>query len=342
MNGFNEVGELFDVLDDQMVRCRACAHECELRDGGSGICRVRRNIAGRLYVPYGYVAGLQIDPIEKKPFYHVLPGATALSFGMLGCNFSCRFCQNWASSQALKDPLAGSPVIECSADDLAEQAREGGCPVVVSTYNEPLISSEWSVAVFREAKKAGLRCAFVSNGHATRKALEYLRPWVDFYKVDLKGFDEGRYHEVTGGSLAAVLNTIELLMELGFWVEVVTLVVPGFNDSDPELKKIARFLAGLSQDVPWHVTAFHKDYRMLEASNASAKTLRRAAKIGREAGLRYVYAGNLPGEMGELEHTLCPSCRAPLVERDGFRVLANHLRDGHCPKCRTAIPGVWS
>ncbi|MBI5242274.1 MAG: AmmeMemoRadiSam system radical SAM enzyme [Elusimicrobia bacterium] len=342
MTGFTEVGELFDVLDGRNVRCRACAHECEIRDGGHGVCRVRANIAGRLYVPYGYVAGLQVDPIEKKPFYHVLPGASALSFGMLGCNFSCRFCQNWSSSQALKDPHAGSPVIECSAEGLAEQARGRACPVVVSTYNEPLISSEWAVAVFRKAKERGLRCGFVSNGHATRRALEYLRPWVDFYKVDLKGCDEKRYREVTGGRLGAVLKTIENLMELGFWVEIVTLVVPGFNDSDSELRQIARFIAGLSREIPWHVTAFHKDYRMFEAPNTSAKTLLRAAEIGREEGLCYVYAGNLPGELSELEHTFCPSCGTALVERRCFLILSNRIKGGRCPKCASAIAGVWS
>ncbi|HAH07113.1 MAG TPA: AmmeMemoRadiSam system radical SAM enzyme [Elusimicrobia bacterium] len=341
MNGFTGVGELFDVLDGRSVRCRACAHQCELRDGMSGICRVRTNIAGRLYVPFGYVAGLQVDPIEKKPFFHVLPGASALSFGMLGCSFSCRFCQNWSSSQALKDPQAGTPILECSAQDLVEQAREHGCPVLVSTYNEPLVSAEWSAAVFRKAKEAGLRCAFVSNGHATRRALEYLRPWVDFYKVDLKSFDDRRYREELGGRLSAVLDAVEDLLGLGFWVEVVTLVVPGFNDSDVELRGIARFLAGLSKDLPWHVTAFHKDYRMSEAPDTCAKTLARAAGIGREEGLRFVYAGNLPGEVERLEDTFCPSCGAAVVEREGFRVKADRLKDGRCPKCSTAIAGVW-
>ncbi|MFA6028513.1 MAG: AmmeMemoRadiSam system radical SAM enzyme [Elusimicrobiota bacterium] len=333
--------ELCEPLEDGAVRCRACAHECRIPEGGSGICRVRCNRGGRLFAPSGYVAGLQIDPIEKKPFFHVLPGSSAFSFGMLGCNFSCRFCQNWRTSQVLKDPLAGSPVLECEAGDLAVQARERGCPVVVSTYNEPLISAEWAAEVFRRAKAEGLRCAFVSNGHATHPSLEYLRPLIDFYKVDLKCFDEDHYREVLGGKLSAVLRTIEDLLSFGVWVEVVTLVVPGFNDSDVELRMIARFLSRLSRDLPWHVTAFHKDYRETRAGETSARTLVRAAEIGAEEGLRFVYAGNRPGEVGALENTLCPSCRAVLIEREGYLVRANRLKHGACPKCAAPVAGVW-
>lgn len=334
--------ELGEALEDGKVRCLACGHGCVIAEGSSGICRVRFNRAGRLYAPYGYTAGLAADPIEKKPFFHVLPGARALSFGMLGCNFSCRFCQNWISSQALRDPEAGAGVRECAPEDLVEEALQARCQVVVSTYNEPLITSEWAAAVFRKAKAAGLRCGFVSNGHASRGALDYLRPCLDFYKVDLKCFDEGRYRQVMGGSLKHVLRTISDLAGMGVWVEVVTLVIPGFNDSDPELKAIAGFIKGVSPDIPWHVTAYHPDFKMADSRPTPPETLERAAAIGKAAGLRFVYAGNLPGETKDLEDTFCPSCRTRLIERRGFRVLSNRLKNGSCPDCKAVVPGVWA
>ena len=335
-------GELFDALDGGRVRCRACANECVIEEGKSGTCRVRSNAGGRLLVPFGYSTGLRAEPIEKKPFFHVLPASSCLSFGMLGCNLSCRWCQNWTTSQAMKDPDAHySGLVECSPEKIVEQAQAHGCPTVVSTYNEPLITAEWAAAIFRKAKEAGLRCGFVSNGYATRRCLEYLRPWVDFYKVDLKGFDERRFREATGGRLAAVLESIASLLELGVWVEVVTLVVPGFNDSDKELGSIARFLEGLSKDIPWHVTAFHQDYKLLDGPDTPAGTLLRAAEIGRAEGLRYVYAGNLQGSAAELEDTNCPHCRKVVIERRGFRVFSNRLKSGRCPDCAEEIPGVW-
>jgi pyruvate formate lyase activating enzyme len=222
-----------------------------------------------------------------------------------------------------------------------DSALRQGASSLVSTYNEPLITAEWAVAVFREAKAAGLTTGFVSNGNATPEVLAYLRPWVDLYKVDLKSFDDRRYHEL-GGRIAPILDSIARIHQLGFWLEVVTLVVPGFNDSDGELAQIARFLAGISPDIPWHVTAFHRDYRMTGPENTPVATLIRAAETGRAAGLRYVYAGNLPGAAGNLEDTHCPACRAALIERVGFRVRANRLTaDGTCPHCATPIPGVW-
>jgi len=211
----------------------------------------------------------------------------------------------------------------------------------VSTYNEPLITSEWAVAVFREAKAAGLITGYVSNGNATPEVLDYLRPWVDLYKVDLKSFDDRRYHEL-GGRIAPILESVRRIHDMGFWLEIVTLVVPGFNDSDAELHAIAEFLAGISPDIPWHVTAFHQDYKMIGPDNTPPETLIRAAKIGRSAGLRFVYAGNLPGNTGDLENTMCPSCGRPVVERLGFRVLRNRISsEGACPHCGVRIPGVW-
>jgi pyruvate formate lyase activating enzyme len=334
-------GELWQRLEDGRVRCVACGHRCLIPPGREGVCRVRFNEEGVLRVPFGYVAGLHMDPVEKKPFYHVLPGARALSFGMLGCDMHCGFCQNWLSSQALRDRAAAAPFDEVSAEEIVGAAKRGGARIVTSTYNEPLITSEWAAAVFRLAKAEGLLCSYVSNGNGTEEVLEYLRPLVSLYKVDLKGFRDRPYRDL-GATLERVLWTIRALREKGLWVEVVTLVVPGHNDSDGELRDIARFLVSVSPDIPWHVTAFHKDYKMTGPDDTSVATLLRAAEIGRRAGLHFVYAGNIPGAVGEWEDTRCPGCGATLVERRGFRVLRNRIEGGKCPECLRGIPGVWS
>jgi len=335
-------GELYEKLPDSRVRCYACGHRCLVPEGRDGICKVRFNRGGVLYVPAGYVAtSLQLDPIEKKPFFHVMPGASALSFGMLGCDYHCGYCQNWITSQAIRDPGAVAAPARVTAEEIVRVAVEHQAPVITSTYNEPLITSEWAVSVFKLAKARGLKTAYVSNGNATPEVLEYLRPWLDLYKVDLKGFDDKSYRKL-GGKLETVLATIELLVAKGFWVEVVTLLVPGFNDGDEELRGLARFLAGVSRDIPWHVTAFHPDYKMDDRGWTPVRTLARAAEIGQAEGLRFVYAGNRPGQTGSLENTYCPACRAVLVERVGFQVLANHLTAGACPHCAARIPGIWS
>jgi pyruvate formate lyase activating enzyme len=226
-------------------------------------------------------------------------------------------------------------------EQLAREALKQGARIMVSTYNEPLITSEWAVAIFKEAKAAGLATAFVSNGNATPQVLEYLRPWVDLYKVDLKSFDEQHYHQL-GGRLQPILETIRRLYAMGFWLEIVTLVIPGFNDSDQELTRLAEFLVSVSPDIPWHVTAFHKDYKMTDPDDTSPETLARAAQIGRRTGLRYIYAGNLPGKVGGLENTRCPNCQELLVERLGYLITDYRLTpDGRCPKCSTSIPGRW-
>ena len=333
-------GELYEKLPNRRVRCYACGHRCLIPEGRQGVCRVRFNRGGALQVPTGYVSALQVDPVEKKPFYHALPGSLALSFGMLGCDFHCGYCQNWLTSQALRDPEAVSPPETMSADDLARMATRYRAPIVASTYNEPLITSEWAVEIFRLAKANGLKTAYISNGNGTPQVLEYLKPWVDLYQVDLKGFNDANYRKL-GGVLGNVLETITLLVEKQFWVEIVTLIVPEFNDSDAELTQIAEFLASVSVDLPWHVTAFHQDYKMLDHANTTVATLLRASEIGKKAGLRYVYAGNLPGRVGTHENTYCPACRALLIERRSYTILRNTLTDGACPTCQTAIPGVW-
>jgi pyruvate formate lyase activating enzyme len=341
LQGAVREGELYEKLERGFVRCYACGHCCRIPDGQLGICKVRYNEGGKLLVPWGYVAGAQCDPIEKKPFFHAYPGALAYSFGMMGCDLHCAYCQNWVTSQALRDPNAVAPPLRASAEGLVREALEHGAKVVVSTYNEPLITSEWAVAVFKEARAAGLTTGYVSNGNATPQVLEYLRPWVDLYKVDLKSFDDRHYRQL-GGRIQPILETIRRLHEMKFWVEIVTLIVPGFNDSDDELKRMAEFLAGVSVNIPWHLTAFHKDYKMTEPGNTGSHALVRAAGIGKAAGLRFVYAGNLPGRTGNLENTYCPECHELLVEREGFHVVDYRLTaTGSCPACGAAIPGRW-
>ncbi|MGD8633077.1 MAG: AmmeMemoRadiSam system radical SAM enzyme [Anaerolineales bacterium] len=337
-------GELYERLPDGAVRCYACGHRCLVREGRRGICKVRFNEGGTLKVPWGYVAGLQSDPTEKKPFYHLLPGSDTLTYGMLGCDFHCSYCQNWVSSQALRDPAADVAVghwRRVTPDELVGYARRMGAQVIASSYNEPLITSEWSAAIFDKAVKEGFKCAYVSNGNATEEVLEYLSPYLDALKVDLKSMQDANYRKL-GGVLQHVLDTIEMAHRRGLWVEVVTLVVPGFNDSNEELMDAARFIASVSADIPWHVTAFHSDYKMADRGRTNQNTLRRAAEIGEEAGLNYVYAGNLPGQVQNYEDTRCPNCNRTLISRRGFIILDYALtNDGNCPSCGTHIPGIW-
>ena len=338
-------GELYEKLPDDSVRCFACGHRCLIREGKRGICQVRFNKGGKLFVPHGYVAALQSDPIEKKPFSHVMPGSNALTFGMLGCDYHCSYCQNWLTSQAMRDPasdISAQFIREITPRDMVNYARRVNASVVVSSYNEPLITSEWAVDIFKEAKANGLMCAYVSNGNNTPEVIDYLAPYLSAYKVDLKCMDDKNYRKL-GGTLQHTLDGIKRAREAGLWVEVVTLVIPGFNDSNEELWDAARFLSELSVDIPWHVTAFHKDYKMTDPANTDAQTLIRAAEIGREAGLHYVYAGNLPGTVGEYEDTLCPQCSYRLVKRRGYVIKEYHITgEGKCPKCGEKVAGVWT
>ena len=335
-------GTLYERLPGDAVHCFACGHHCRIKSGARGICQVRYNRGGTLYVPWGYVSSLNCDPIEKKPFYHVLPGTTVMTFGMLGCDMHCTYCQNWDISQALRDGDAEGTPARISAEQIVHLAAQYGARSVASSYNEPLITSEWSVSVFKLAQAAGLACMFVSNGNATRDALEFIRPWTDAYKIDLKTMRDAGYRSL-GAVLERILDGVRMVHALGFWLEIVTLVVPGFNDSNDELRDAARFIRSVSPDIPWHVTAFHQDYKMREAENTDARTLMRAAEIGYGEGLHYVYAGNLPGRAGSYENTVCPGCGRTLVERRGFRVLNSVITPaGECPHCRTAIAGIWS
>lgn len=335
-------GVLYEPIERNRIRCFACGHCCPIPEGQAGVCRVRFNQGGKLYVPWGYVGGVQCDPIEKKPFFHAYPGALAYSFGMLGCDLHCSYCQNWVTSQALRDPHAVSPPLEASPELLVQDALRQGAKVLVSTYNEPLITAEWAVEIFKAARAAGLKTAFVSNGNGTPQVLEYLRPWIDFYKVDLKSFDDQHYRQL-GGRIGPILNTIRSLHAMEIWVEIVTLLIPGFNDSNDELRRLTEFVASVSPDIPWHVTAFHKDYKMSDPADTKPEDLMRAAEIGKAAGLRFIYAGNLPGQVGDLEETRCHTCRHTLIRRYGYFIEEYRLTpDGRCPDCQTLIPGRWA
>lgn len=344
LDALSRPGWLANEGEGRMVECYACAHRCRIKPGHRGVCKMRFNHGGILKVPWGYVAAANVDPIEKKPFMHFLPGADALTFGMLGCNFHCDFCQNWVSSQALRDPASegsGGYIQEMTPQELVNYALRAGAEIIASSYNEPLITSEWAIEIFKLAREENLRTVYVSNGFATPEVLTALKPVLDGFKVDLKCMTDEKYRSV-GGRLQVVLDSIKQAYDLGLWVEVVTLVIPGFNDSNDELWESARYLVSVSPDIPWHVTSFYPTYKHLEGERTSVEILQRAAEIGQEAGIKYVYAGNLPGRMGSLEDTHCPNCRARLINRTGFAVRENRITDeGTCPNCGEQIAGIW-
>jgi pyruvate formate lyase activating enzyme len=333
--------ELVRDEGDGAVRCLACGHRCRIATDHHGVCHVRFNRGGELRVPFNYVSSLAVDPIEKKPFNHVQPGAEALSFGMLGCSFHCPFCQNWVTSQTLRDERAVAEPHFVTAERIVELAIEHGCRILTSTYNEPLITTEWAVEIFKLGRQSGLVGSYVSNGNATPEVLEYIRPYVRFMNVDLKAFRDKTYRRL-GGVFANVLETIRRLKQLDFWIEVITLVVPGWNDSDQELTEIADFLVEVSPDIPWHVTAFHPDYRVTDIPPTPVETLLRAHEIGQRAGLKFVYAGNLPGLVARCENTYCPDCGQELVVRRGFHVQRNAIKDSRCPACGARVAGAWT
>ncbi|MGC8814672.1 MAG: AmmeMemoRadiSam system radical SAM enzyme [bacterium] len=336
---FVKQGIVYEKLENNKVKCLACNHKCLIFDGKSGICKVRYNEGGNLFVPYNYVATIANDPIEKKPFFHVLPSSFALSYGMLGCNYHCSYCQNWDISQFLKDKQVKGQFIPISKYQIISLAKKYGSKVIVSTYNEPLITIEWSYEVFELAKQEGFLTGFVSNGYATINSLKYIRPVCDLYKVDLKAFNEKSYRRL-GATLKGVLDSIINIKALGFHLEVVTLVIPGYNDSNEELANIAKFLYSVDKDIPWHVTAFHPDYKMSDTPSTPTETLIRAYNIGKEMGLNYVYTGNIPGL--EYEHTYCPNCNNIVIKRYGFKVLEINMDKNKCNKCGYVIKGIFS
>ncbi len=325
----------FYRTDGDRIVCTLCRHYCKLSDGQTGVCGVNANERGRLRnLVYGKVAALNIDPIEKKPLYHFLPGTTALSLGTVGCNFRCPFCQNWRISQS----KAVETSQEVTPEQIVEAAVRERCSSIAYTYNEPTIFYPFARDVARLAHAAGLKNVFVSNGMESPEVLADMKGLIDGFNIDLKGFDPAYYKKTLKGSLEGVLDTLKRLKGADIWVEVTTLIVPGDNDSDEELGQIARFIAGeLDPFTPWHISAFHPDYKVRNRDATPIETLRRAETIGRGAGLHYIYMGNVP-EDGD---TFCPDCHARVMTRNGFYKVENRLIDGKCPECGRTMDGVW-
>lgn len=330
----------WEKLDGDRVRCGLCRHACVIPPGKRGICGVRENREGKLLsLVYGRLIAENVDPIEKKPLFHYLPGSRSYSIATVGCNFRCRHCQNAEISQW---PHTGRaiPGREVPPEEVVGAALAAGCRSISYTYTEPTIFYEYAYDTALLAHEKGLGNVFVSNGYTGTAALERIAPVLDAVNVDLKGFTEKFYREVTGASLAGVLATLRDYRRLGIWLEVTTLVIPGWNDGDEELAAIARFIAGeLGDRSPWHVTAFYPTYQMLDRPPTPAATLRRARRIGLEAGLKHVYVGNVPDADGE--NTYCPTCGELLIERRGFRLGRIRLEHGACGACRTPLAGVW-
>lgn len=327
---------------DGRVQCVACAHRCEIAPGRRGACKVRHNEGGSLRVPWGYAGNLQINPIEQAPFMHAHAGENVLTLGMLGCNLHCGYCQNWQLSQVLRDPAAPEIPTLIDAQDIVAVARKRGIRVVLSSLNEPLITAEWVAEVFSHAKAAGITTGIVSSGHGTGEVLRFLQPHVDMVKIDLKTMSPRQYRAL-GGDLQSVLDTIQMVYCMGFWLEIVTLVVPGWNDSEEDLRQAARFIASVSPDIPWTLWDFHQDYRMQDHDDARPEDVVRAATIGRSEGLHFTYAGVKPGRVGAFEQTTCPNCSAIAVGRIGYQVTSYAIDSaGRCETCGHSIPGRWS
>ncbi|MBI1987717.1 MAG: AmmeMemoRadiSam system radical SAM enzyme [Nitrospinae bacterium] len=332
---------LYHLEENSLVVCDLCAHRCRIPEGRVGLCGVRVNRSGRLYsLAYGRVVSAQIDPIEKKPLFHFLPGSRSLSIATAGCNFRCLHCQNHSISQWPREhpgeELPGQPF---SPQQIVSLAQAHGCASISYTYTEPTIYFELAFETARLAhQQGGISNLFVTNGYMTAQALEMIRPYLDAANVDLKGFDDLKYRQLYGGHLQPVLDSIRRMREAGIWVEVTTLIIPGHNDSPEELREIARFLKGVGAEIPWHLSAFHPTYRLTDRPRTPLQSLHRAREIGLGEGLRYVYTGNAPGDA--YEDTYCYRCGSRLVDRWGFQVRQYSIKDGKCPDCGAAVDGI--
>lgn len=322
------------------VDCLLCEFRCRIPDGNRGLCCVRENRGGTLYtLVYERAVSAAVDPIEKKPFFNFLPGSTSFSVATVGCNFRCLHCQNWQIAQLPRDRGGEIEGETLPCREIVALAARYGCASISYTYTEPTVFLEYALDTAKQAKERGIRNNFVTNGYMTPEAIELLAPVLDAANVDLKGFDEKRHRRRTGAGIEPVKRNIRLMREKGIWVEVTTLVIPTENDSDGELTAIARFLASVDPGIPWHVSAFYPTYRMAHLPPTPVADIRRACHIGREAGLRHVYGGNVPGD--ESENTFCHACGAALIARRGFQVRENRLRNGTCPDCGARIDGVF-
>ncbi len=321
------------------VTCHLCNHNCAIKEGRRGICGVRENREGKLYsLVYGNSVAAGIDPIEKKPFFNFFPGSTAYSIATAGCNFRCLNCQNWEISQMPKSKegkIVGEPLLP---EKIVANTKSKGCKSIAYTYTEPTIFFEYAYDTAKLAHEEGIKNVFITNGYTSRAAIKEIAPFLDGANIDLKGFSEDFYHKVCGSKLQPVLDNISLYKELGIWIEVTTLVIPGNNDDAHQLKKIAGFIKNVGEDIPWHITAFYPAYKLLGVPPTPVESLRKARNIGMKAGLRYVYEGNIPNEGGE--NTYCYHCGELLIKRYGYEIRENEVLNGKCPKCTSQIDGI--
>jgi pyruvate formate lyase activating enzyme len=328
---------LYKKLDDHRVSCQLCSHRCLIPDGKFGICQVRENKGGTLYThAYGELIAQHLDPIEKKPLYHFIPGSTSYSIAAIGCNFQCGFCQNWQISQAEEAGALGLRPQEVKPKDVVSQAKQNASSSISYTYTEPTIFFEYALEIGQSAKKEGLHNVFVTNGYMTEEMIQMIHPYLDAANIDLKSFSDDYYRKICKGKLAPVLKSIEAMKKLNIWIEVTTLVLPGQNDSEEEMRKIAGFLAGVDPSIPWHISRFYPQYKMEDLESTPMKVLNRAYEIGKEAGLRYVYLGNV----GQKNNTYCHQCSSLLIERLGYSIKEYKIKEGRCLHCRSPIDGV--
>jgi pyruvate formate lyase activating enzyme len=330
---------LYDKAPNEKVKCRLCPHRCTISDGKRGICGVRENRKGTLYaLAWGRPCAVHVDPIEKKPLYHFLPGSTSYSIATVGCNLRCQHCQNWEISQI---PASGDIIgDETPPEEIVKGAISSDCASVSYTYTEPTVNMEYALDVSKLAAEKDLRNVFVSNGYMTEEAIALIRPYLHADNIDLKSFTDRFYRQTCGASLEPVLKTLKTLVKAGVWVEVTTLIIPTLNDKPEELKQMAEFIKEeLGEHVPWHVSRFHPDYKMTNLPPTDMDAIETAYNIGKEAGLKYVYAGNVPH--GRYENTYCPKCGQLLIERHGFSVSTNRIKNNRCQKCSQTIEGVW-
>ncbi|MFH1883772.1 MAG: AmmeMemoRadiSam system radical SAM enzyme [Planctomycetota bacterium] len=330
---------LWEPAEDKKVRCKLCNHRCTIDDGKPGRCCVRKNIDGVLYaLTYDKVCSANPDPIEKKPLFHFQPGTSSFSVATMGCNFRCEFCQNWQISQAAieRGQINGEPI---TPEQIVEGAVRSGCKSIAYTYTEPTVFMELCNDCGRLGKERGLTNVFVSNGYMTTEAIDFAADWLDGINVDLKAFNEDYYKRLCGARLQPVLDSISYIAkQTNIWLEITTLLVPGENDSDDELKKLADFIVSdAGPDVPWHISRFHPQYKYLDSVPTSMSSMERAFEIGQSAGLHYIYLGNVPG--GKFESTFCYNCGRMLIERIGYRIAVNNIEDAKCPGCGTEIAG---
>jgi pyruvate formate lyase activating enzyme len=329
---------LYKQLEEGRVHCFLCSQHCLIEPGAVGKCGVRQNQDGKLQsLVYGKLIARHVDPIEKKPLFHFFPGTISYSIATAGCNFRCLFCQNADISQTpSEDGIVYGK--DTSVEEIVEGAQRERCASISYTYTEPTIFMEYALDVAMLAKERGLANVFVSNGYMTEEALDAAAPFLGAANVDLKAFSDRYYQEQCGARLKPVLMTLEAMKRKGIWLEVTTLIVPGLNDDVSELKELARFLVGLGPETPWHISRFHPTYLMTDRPPTPVETLRSARQIGLDAGLHYVYTGNVPGDSGE--NTYCHSCGAELINRVGYSIRMRDLQDGACSRCGTALEGV--